>query len=1412
MTGLPAARQTDMTLHGGPITQGSLTVHIGSSGGVACSTCPAGVSVGNPVNPMLGAKVQSAEIDMALLGPLPFVLTREYSSYQTDAPAPVGLLGPGWWLPSEVSLLQTEGSLALNDSKGRTIRFEPLTPGQAAYSRSESLWIVRGGLERLDQHKGLAVARLNTSWMCLDENDRCNSRLFFVTNNLLGPWWIFGAAGDSPSLNDITGQRLSLLGMGDRFGRTQRLGRDAQGRINTVQDGSGRQYRLELEAVPGAVNEGANGWGVDSGIRLVAVYLARDPHWPEVPSAPLVRYAYSARGELMAVYGRDASLRRSFEYHPKLPGRMTTHAHTGRPPVGYVYDEHGKVMEQHRQGALSYRFDYAKDSTTVTDSLGRTSIYHFEGQAGLRRVTKLQHPDGSTTQSRYDASGRLVASIDALGRETCYELDIPTGNILGITLPDGRQTRWGYNMQGQVVRTTGPGRVNESLEYDPLGRLAASIDALGHVTRYRYAQPQSEMPSAIEDARGGQRHLTWNATGLLTSHTDCSGSVTRYHYDHWGQRIETRGEEGARSSSQYDGTGLLVTHTNALNQTTAYAYNAAGDTIRITGADGANAEFKRDMQGQLTEYQYGGGTTVLRQKFQYDQAGRLIVLTNENGAHTTFEYDAMDRLVKQVNFDGRTQGWCYNAAGEVTRSHDENLISNYGHDPVGRVVARQTFLQEFPEDVQHEQFDYGEDGRLRKAWHRTELGGSTIAVEFIRDSMGRSIEETQCITGADGNKSWSHTVKRAFNELGIESKTHYEGLNPIEWQTYGSGHLHGVVLDGRSVIEFERDKRHRETKRQFGPTQTESSYDTLSRLSCQHTHSPLISEVNAFKRQHHYDAAGQLTRIETAQGPHQYGYDEAGRLVSALQPGLAQQHFRFDSAGNRLFEERQAQTPQANWEETVRQHILDKDFNLLAWDSTQEDHGGEPRWMDNRVKDDGEFYYEYDGWGNLRRKYKTEGHEEHRYHYDSYHRLIRYTLESDTQVQGANYHYDPFGRRVAKQVQHADKDGNLTGGAETTFYGWDGDRLVLTEHNQRQIHTIYEPGSFVPLIRIEGSKAPPGRTLVQKLQESGNTIDGKTRAILEGLEQELRQDNLSPVSQQWMRQARLQPETLKAMLDEKPPGREQQIHLYHCDHLGTPLALIDPQGRIAWAARVGPWGNVIATYNPENLNQPIRLPGQHEDEESGLYYNRHRYYDPGLGAYISQDPTGLMGGMNTSVYAPDPLQWIDPLGLVRWSDAVNNGLGILGNAGGAIVGSALLAAPEPTLITKVAGSAVLSKSVYGFGASRYGFTRALSDDSSFDIPSDQSSLPRTLVCAVGCNNTGRGVADAIDLSLDLAVGKIPVSNKIKLPIKWGMDVDPPWKQPISSMFTQGQNTALDVLQGASALQSLINSGSSICRK
>lgn len=60
---------------------------------------------------------------------------------------------------------------------------------------------------------------------------------------------------------------------------------------------------------------------------------------------------------------------------------------------------------------------------------------------------------------------------------------------------------------------------------------------------------------------------------------------------------------------------------------------------------------------------------------------------------------------------------------------------------------------------------------------------------------------------------------------------------------------------------------------------------------------------------------------------------------------------------------------------------------------------------------------------------------------------------------------------------------------------------------------------------------------------------------------------------------------------------------------------------------------------------PFRYQGQYEDVETGLYYNRFRYYDPVAGSYISQDPIGIWGGSNLAAYVPNPNNLLDPLGL-----------------------------------------------------------------------------------------------------------------------------------------------------------------------
>jgi RHS repeat-associated protein len=65
------------------------------------------------------------------------------------------------------------------------------------------------------------------------------------------------------------------------------------------------------------------------------------------------------------------------------------------------------------------------------------------------------------------------------------------------------------------------------------------------------------------------------------------------------------------------------------------------------------------------------------------------------------------------------------------------------------------------------------------------------------------------------------------------------------------------------------------------------------------------------------------------------------------------------------------------------------------------------------------------------------------------------------------------------------------------------------------------------------------------------------------------------------------------------------------------------------------------------VTNPFRFQGQYFDEETGLHYNRYRYYDPHSGRFVSKDPIGLAGGTNSHAYAPNALQWVDPLGLQK---------------------------------------------------------------------------------------------------------------------------------------------------------------------
>ena len=110
-----------------------------------------------------------------------------------------------------------------------------------------------------------------------------------------------------------------------------------------------------------------------------------------------------------------------------------------------------------------------------------------------------------------------------------------------------------------------------------------------------------------------------------------------------------------------------------------------------------------------------------------------------------------------------------------------------------------------------------------------------------------------------------------------------------------------------------------------------------------------------------------------------------------------------------------------------------------------------------------------------------------------------------------------------------------------------------------------------------------------------------------------------------------------------------QVFYIHTDHLDTPRIMVDQLGHKRWRWLGEPFGTTAPETNPAGLGvfvQPLRLPGQYADDESGLFYNHHRHYDSLRGTYTQSDMIGLDGGVNTYAYtAGNPLTLADPSGL-----------------------------------------------------------------------------------------------------------------------------------------------------------------------
>ncbi|OCG61501.1 RHS repeat domain-containing protein [Gilliamella sp. Fer4-1] len=264
------------------------------------------------------------------------------------------------------------------------------------------------------------------------------------------------------------------------------------------------------------------------------------------------------------------------------------------------------------------------------------------------------------------------------------------------------------------------------------------------------------------------------------------------------------------------------------------------------------------------------------------------------------------------------------------------------------------------------------------------------------------------------------------------------------------------------------------------------------------------------------------------------------------------------------------------------------------------------------------------------------------------------------------FDYDPTGNKISETQALAPTPfhANIAKGNRLTFFSdkhFDYDRfgnLIAEKRGKNHsLVTHYEYDCRHRLIKVI---KPTGLIITYTYdafnRRTSKTVDGKTTEFIwQGSRLIAETDN----DKHWQSYL-YEPDSYRPLALVHGNAQQDNIKLYwyQNDHLGTPIALTGSLGDTLYECQYNAYGKIInETYHQDDTqtlpDNPLRFQGQYYDEETGLHYNLNRYYDPFTGRYITQDPIGILGGLNSYQYVNgDPINWIDPLGLIK---VENNG-------------------------------------------------------------------------------------------------------------------------------------------------------------
>jgi RHS repeat-associated protein len=668
---------------------------------------------------------------------------------------------------------------------------------------------------------------------------------------------------------------------------------------------------------------------------------------------------------------------------------------------------------------------------------------------------------------------------------------------------------------------------------------------------------------------------------------------TTYEHDNGFVRVVRRGK--AVWKYERNDQGDVTRKTDPDGNCTHYTYNKHGQLIGVWYPDHSCQRLVWNARGQLLEEQLPDGDI---KRYRYDELGRQVASEEKYGALTRYQWDSVGRLIRVALPGGATRQYSYNPYGKITSERDElGHVTRYEYADGLHLISRRI-------NADGTQVKYRYDNARLLLTEIENEAGETYRLDYHANGL------IQQEVGFDGKRA---TYVYDLNGNLLEKTEHGDDGSQLvtRYERDHAGRLVRKTLPDGNIIDYAYDRQG-------------------NLLSVDDGHWALAYE---------YDAQNRLTAEHQGWGTLRYGYDACGQLKNLRLPDNNRLAFNYSKGG-------QLRKVALNGH-TLTEHQFDASRERNRGQGTllssyQYDDQG--RLFNHGLCDvEGAVYqrqYDYDKHGNLTRL-RDSRKGEHRYHYDPLNRLTR---ADHAQGEQERFAHDPAGNLLMQDRPGPDiVAGNRLMIQGDRHYDYDAFGNLIRERRGKG-HQLVTEYRYDCQHRLIGITQPNGKTASYRYDPFGRriskTVDGITTEFFWQGDKLIAEHHADR-----HRSYLYEPDSFRplALLEGFGP-KEAKPHHYQLDHLGTPQELTAPNGEIVWSAHYRAYGE-ISRLDINTIDNPLRFQGQYFDQESGLHYNRHRYYNPDIGRYLTPDPVKLAGGINAYQYVPNPTGWVDPLGL-----------------------------------------------------------------------------------------------------------------------------------------------------------------------